>query len=57
MASFVVIIIKLRISAHHLHIEKGSYSIKPVTCAWCQKRMGPETVEDESHVLFACDMC
>ena len=50
---------KLRISAHDLHIEKGRYSNTPREqriCAWCQISLGVETIEDESHVLYVCDL-
>ena len=50
---------KLRISAHDLHIEKGRYSNTPREqriCAWCQTSLGVETIENESHVLYVCDL-
>ena len=50
---------QLRISAHDLEIERGRYkntSRVDRTCAWCQTSMGINTVEDESHVLFHCDL-
>ena len=50
---------QLRISAHDLEIERGRYkNTKRAdrTCAWCQTCMGINIVEDESHVLFHCDL-
>ena len=50
---------QLRISAHDLEIERGRYSNTPREkriCMWCKTSMGVETVEDEAHVLFNCDL-
>ena len=50
---------QLRISAHEFEIERGRY--KNVArelrfCPWCKTSMRSETVEDEAHVLFSCDL-
>ena len=50
---------KLRISTHDIHIEKVRYSNTPREqriCAWCQTSLGVETIEDESHVFYVCDL-
>ena len=50
---------KMRISSHDLEIERGRYSKTPRenrTCHWCKVSMGSETIEDEYHVLYGCDL-
>ena len=50
---------QLRISAHDLQIERGRYSNTPREnriCTWCQTSMGISKIEDESHVLYECDL-
>ena len=50
---------KLRISAHDLHIETGRHKNIPRQdrhCKWCKISMGVETIEDEGHFLYACDL-
>ena len=50
---------QLRISAHDLQIERGRYlnlSRDERICSWCKTSMGQSKIEDESHVLFECDL-
>ena len=50
---------KLRISSHNLEIERGRYSKTERDeriCKWCNTSMGIKIVEDESHMLFECDL-
>ena len=50
---------QLRISAHDLEIERGRYANVPRDeriCTWCNTSMGAKIVEDESHMLYECDM-
>ena len=51
-------LIKLRISSHELNIEKGRYknvAREKRICKWCKISLGTESIEDENHVLYACD--
>ena len=50
---------KLRISSHHLAIEKGRYENKERhnrICLWCNLSLGIDTVECEEHFLNDCDL-
>ena len=50
---------RLRISAHHLEIERGRYKKIPQenrTCAWCKLCLGQDIVENENHLLNQCDL-
>ena len=50
---------RLRISAHHLEIEKGRHknvARENRTCAWCKFCMGQDIVENENHLLNECDL-
>ena len=50
---------RLRISAHDLEIETGRYknvSRNDRCCKWCSIALGNNTIEDERHVLFHCDL-
>lgn len=50
---------KLRISAHDFEIEKGRYTNTPRDdriCKWCHLTFNSRVTEDESHVLFSCDL-
>ena len=50
---------RLRISAHHLEIERGRYNNVPKenrTCAWCKLCLGSDIIEDETHLLNECDL-
>ena len=50
---------KIRISAHDLKIEQGRYMNIPRDqriCPWCKNSMGLETLEDEDHMLYVCDL-
>ena len=50
---------RLRISAHDLEIEAGRYSKTPRekrTCGWCLLTFNLESVENEPHVIYHCDL-
>ena len=50
---------KLRVSAHDLEIEEGRYSNIPRNeriCKWCDLTTSNKIIEDESHVLYDCDL-
>ena len=50
---------KLRISSHDLEIESGRYCNTPRECRvchWCSLSLGVNKVENESHMLFECDL-
>ena len=50
---------KIRISAHDLEVELGRYSKtarEERHCKWCKVSMGSETIEDENHFLYECDL-
>ncbi len=50
---------KLRISSHDLQIERGRYHNVPReqrNCEWCKTSMGLDTIENETHFLFNCDL-
>ena len=50
---------QLRISAHDYEIERGRYrniTRESRLCPWCKSSMNLEIIEDESHVLFYCDL-
>ena len=50
---------RLRISAHDLEIETGRYKgihRSERTCKWCSLTLGSNELEDESHMLFNCDL-
>ena len=52
-------ITRLRISAHDLEIERGRYKNIPRAerfCKWCQISLSANLVENESHMLYTCDM-
>ena len=50
---------RLRISAHHLEIERGRYN--NITrcdriCKWCNIALGSNIVENENHFVNECDL-
>ena len=50
---------KLRVSAHELHVETGRHKNIPRQdrhCKWCKLSMGIDTIEDEDHFLYTCDL-
>ncbi|NRB82002.1 MAG: reverse transcriptase family protein [Saccharospirillaceae bacterium] len=50
---------RLRISAHDFEIESGRYKNIPRAerlCKWCQLSLSGKFIEDESHVLYICDL-
>lgn len=50
---------KLRISAHDLEIEEGRYLNIPREeriCKWCNISLSKKVVENETHVLYDCDL-
>ena len=50
---------KLRISAHALEVETGRYkniAREERHCNWCKISTGAQVIEDESHVLYTCDL-
>ena len=50
---------RLRISAHHLEIEKGRHknvARENRICAWCKLCMGQDVIENENHLLNECDL-
>ena len=50
---------QLRISAHDLEIENGRYKQLPQherICTWCKTSMDLNTIEDENHLLYTCDL-
>ena len=49
----------LRISAHHLEIEKGRHknlARENIICAWCKLCMGQDVIENENRLLNECDL-
>ena len=50
---------RLRISAHHLEIEKGRHknvARENRICTWCKLCMGQDVIENENHLLNECDL-
>ena len=50
---------QLRISSHNLEVERGRYTKTPKEmriCHWCKISMGANNIENESHLLFECDL-
>ena len=50
---------RLRISAHHLEIEKGRHRNIPQedrSCARCELCLGLNIIENENHLLNDCDL-
>lgn len=50
---------QLRISAHKLEIESGRYTNTPRenrSCKWCLLTLNDNIIEDESHMLYQCDL-
>ena len=52
-------ITRLRISAHDLEIETGRYSNTPRenrVCKWCLLTLSDNIIENETHMLYHCDL-